>query len=147
MLASQPVNQETRRLQEVLALWLRTAQNWSGGIERITGLLDLALKKHPLAQEENNRWLPWVTGVLFSLHETFEALSMLSMEQVALVYRVFPRVVDVGHKEAHQLFVRFVHMQRRQEQQPAQMQQTLRAFKFANRRATRALCEGAWPQG
>ncbi len=146
--AQTPEASALRRVQEALGALLSRAEATPGGVEALMGLVDSAMRKHPLAQEASEDWASWIGAVLERLLALFdrEPPAGWSAADVAQLYRVFPRVADVDAAGAFVLLdevlagigARGVTFEGAQAQ--------LRGLKFGDRRVT-ATALRAWAEG
>ncbi|MFT7581406.1 MAG: UDP-N-acetylglucosamine--N-acetylmuramyl-(pentapeptide) pyrophosphoryl-undecaprenol N-acetylglucosamine transferase [Myxococcota bacterium] len=77
--------------------------------ERAFATCELALRKHPLSQERQPQWLPWIEALLGGLTDLLvgDTLAGLSPDQRVDLYRVAPRLVDAPVAQAFSVLKAF----------------------------------------
>ncbi len=134
--------QAMRRVSEHLGDLLALAPTWPGGVEDLTDLVGAAIKKHPLVQERDRLWMPWICTLIRRLVALLTAPRRhLSPAEVAQIYRVAPRLVDADAARALDLFEAALRRAGEAALGAPDLLQRLRVLKFAHKRVTQSLLE------
>lgn len=139
VLRRQPEQAERKLLEEALLALLRQAAQAGLGGDRLAGLVETAIRKHPLAQEAGRRWMPWATGLVNGLTGLLAlAVPGLAQEELLELYRVFPRLADCDAAESFGLFGELVTREAARGGDLRLLLRQLQALKLLHRQVGRA---------
>ncbi len=146
-------------LQAALRELVTASAAWPGGLGTLRGLVDAAMKKWPLAQEAptspqdppgcDARWARWLLDVLRGVAALAElaapdgAAAPLGLDDVFLLFRPFPRLVDADLATAREVFQAAIEATRARGEDALALSRRVRALKFAHKRVTVALARAA----
>ncbi len=129
--------QELLPIRDSLERLVAASAHWVGGLEALMGLVEVAMKKHPLAQEPDpNAWLPWMARLLSGMLDALVVPEGWDTEGVMQIYKIFPKIVDADVAEGFALFRQTLARVAPRKNSAALMHE-LRVFKFAHPRVTR----------
>jgi len=91
-----PDDAALRRFQHNLDTWIALASRWPGGLSHLIGLVDVAVKRHPLQQEAHGQWARWMADLLGHLrHAMTDRLPAgWTPRDLELLFHAFPAIVD-----------------------------------------------------
>ena len=110
--------------------------------DAVRGTLQAAMKKHPLHQEQNSRWVTWICILIQEVRQLMEQdNSGLAIEDVLQLYRVFPRLVDTDARGSFELFRTMLKKRTSLGEKPHEIMQRIQAVKFAHSQVDKATLE------
>ncbi len=137
LVAQDPETLALGRLSDAFAALLELAADHPQEADRVLGTVEVALKKHPLAQEAEPEWLPWVATVCEGLRDLLTSPdAALPFEELVRLYRVAPRLVDADARTAMAAFRRFVGRVCAAAEDPNTTVRRLQALKLMSKRVT-----------
>lgn len=128
-------------LERALTDYLSLTTSLPGGLNALTSLTEVAMKKHPPSQEAPRPpWAPWLTQLLTHLTRLLrphsDAEAAYSAEDTVQLYRMFPKITDAGVEDAFGRFEIFQDQCQRQGVDLNEALRALRALKFAHKKVT-----------
>jgi UDP-N-acetylglucosamine--N-acetylmuramyl-(pentapeptide) pyrophosphoryl-undecaprenol N-acetylglucosamine transferase len=125
-----------RALAARLARLLEMAHALPGGLPDLTGLVDVAMKKHPNASPGQG-WAVWLGGLLEQVQRLLSAPATgYTNEERLQIYRIFPKVVDADVAGGFGAFRDVLGAATSQGLSASALIQQIRAVKFAHKRVT-----------
>ncbi len=127
------------QVKGALTNMLGAAHNHEGGLDALTSLVEVTMKKHPIKQEGplEGGWLAWIARILAHAHWLITTNTPpLTTQQTLRLYRIFPKLIDADLATSAQHFQALLDAIAAGNHNVEDTVQELRVIKFTHKRVT-----------
>ena len=111
--------------------------------EEVLKTLLAAMKKQPIWASGNDSRDRWGCSLMEGVQSLIEgSYAGVSVSEVLLLYRMFPRIADVDAHESFELFSQYLERHLARGEQTSEIMRNLQLLKMANPKISRATIEG-----